>query len=166
MGHLAYYELQRMVDYFYHADYSDDLGEKAEIHPLQLHVKMFSLGDQYEIPHLSTVAAQKYSTRCTSSWDAFEFLTSIADIYETTPSCIKQLRDMACLEIRKHLPGMLKNTIVAEEYEKILVEVPDFAKELLKSYVHRPLYGHCIWCASIEPMEALQRRCLTCMKGT
>ena len=166
MGHLAHYELERLVNFFYHGEYSHDLEENVDISLLQLHARMFSLADQYEIPHLGALAAHSFASRCTQSWLADEFLASISDIYETTPSSVAQLRVTACMEIRKHLPAMLHEKDAAEMYERTLTEVPDFAKDLLNSYVQHPLYRHCRWCNSNEPMEALQRRCLTCKKGT
>jgi hypothetical protein len=154
-----------MVHFFYNLDYDDDLPDGMDMSPLQLHTRMFALADQYDIPSLSTIAVEKYSSRCAASWMPMEFLASVQDIYETTPVCIRELRDMACTIIRKHLPEMLDNKEVAEIYERTLVEEPEFAKDLLQSYVSSSLYGDCMTCVSSQPMEALQARCKKCGKG-
>jgi len=60
---------------------------------------------------------------------------------------------------------MLDNTDVAEMYEKILAKNQGFAKDLLRSYAHNPLYGNCPPCGSSQLMEALQVRCKKRRKG-
>jgi speckle-type POZ protein len=164
MGHVPHLVLKQMVNFFYNMDYGHDLPDEADISPLQLHAQMFALADQYDILGLGAIALEKYIYRCLESWLPMEFLASIRDVYETTPICIKELRDTVCMTIRKHLPTMLDNTDVAETYEKILEENPGFARDLLKSYVYNPLYGICLSCNSNQPMEALQGRCKKCRK--
>jgi speckle-type POZ protein len=165
MGHLPHFVLKQMINFFYNMDYDDDLPDEADMSPLQLHARMFALADQYDIPGLSTIALEKYSSRCAVSWVPMEFLASIQDVYETTPICIRQLRDTACMAIRKHLPKMLDDTDVAEMYEKILVENPGFVRDLLRSYVCNPLYGRCSLCCSNQPMEAHKVSCKKCRMG-
>ena len=80
-------ELGKLVDFFYHMDYIDDLGEThnqqeggcVSLH--QFHAHMFAYGDRYDIPALRHVAAQKYSTRCSMSWYPAECLGSIWEVY-------------------------------------------------------------------------------------
>lgn len=165
MGHVRHIELKKMVAFFYNLDYDNDLPEEADMSLLQLHVRMFALADQYDIPGLSVLAADKYSSRCVVTWRPMEVLTSIPDVYGTTPLYIRQLRDTACTAIREHLPRMLQDKDVEETYEMILAEIPEFTKDLLRSYVSNPLYGDCQWCGSCQPMEALQGRCKKCKKG-
>jgi hypothetical protein len=165
MGHVPHLELKRIVSFLYNANYDDDLPDGADISPLQLHAQMFSLADQYDISNLDTLAAEKYLSKCTLSWAPLEFLTSIPNIYTTTPSSVRRLRDIACMIIRKHLPKMLGNEDVADMYETILTEVPEFTKDLLGSYISNPLYGHCTSCGPSQPMEALQARCKQCKRG-
>ncbi|PSN58851.1 hypothetical protein BS50DRAFT_538210 [Corynespora cassiicola Philippines] len=166
MEHMSHIELERMVAFFYEADYVEDLPDGAEVSPLQLHVRMFALADQYDIPDLGMIAAKKYSSRCTKPWIPMEFLESVRDVYDTTLMSNRTLRDMVCMTIRKHLPQMLDDEGIAELYEETLAESPEFAKDLLKSYVDCPFYGGCIACGSNQPMEALQARCKNCGKGT
>ena len=165
MDHVHHIELKKLVDFFYSSEYDDCLPEEADISLLQLHARMFALADQYDIPGLSHLAAEKYFSRCTASWEPLEFLVSLQDVYETTPVSTRLLRNTACTAIRKQLPRMLDNKDVAEMYDKILSGTPDFTKDLLRCYVSNPLYGYCQSCYSYQPMEALQGRCKKCKKG-
>ncbi|EUC39645.1 hypothetical protein COCMIDRAFT_110964 [Bipolaris oryzae ATCC 44560] len=165
MDHVQYIELKKLVDFFYSSEYDNCLPEEADISLLQLHARMFALADQYDIPGLTHLAAGKYFSRCTTSWEPLEFLVSLQDVYETSPASTRLLRDTACTAIRKHLPRMLNSEGVAEMYDKVLSEIPDFTKDLLRCYVSNPLYGHCQSCFTYQPMEALQGRCKKCKKG-
>ena len=60
---------------------------------------------------------------------------------------------------------MLDNNAVAAAYEKVLIEVPEFTKDMLGIYVTAPLYGDCSTCGLNQAFEALQVRCNGCGKG-
>ena len=171
MVDISHLELKKMVQFFYSMSYDDKILEVTEretespISLLQLHARMFALGDRYDIPGLMDVAVNKYSSRCTVSWEPLQFLESICDIYERTPSSVKDLRNAACIRMRKHLPKMLDNEAVATAYEKVLTEVPEFTKDMLGIYVTAPLYGDCSTCGSHQAFHPLQVRCNGCGKG-
>ena len=164
MEHVRHIELSKMVAFLYDFDYDDDVPDEADMSLLQLHARMFALADQYDVPSLGALSLRKYS-RCTVSWNPIEFLVSIQDVYETTPSCIRQLRKTACMAIRKHLPSMLQDEHVAQMCERVLTEYVEFTKDLLRTYVSDPFYGNCQCCGSNQPMEVLQGRCKRCKRG-
>lgn len=169
---VSYLELEKMVMFFYSMNYNDDIPEAAEretvsrISLLQLHARMFALGDRYDIPGLRDVAVKKYSSRCAVSWEPLEFLKSLYDVYERTPSSLRHLRNAACILMRKKLPKMLDDKAVAAAYEEVVIEVPEFTKDMLAIYVTAPLYGDCSTCGPNQAFEALQVRCNRCGKGS
>ena len=160
-----------MVQFLYSMGYDDDIPDVTERETesptsvLQLHARMFALGDRYDIPSLRDKAVKKYSSRCAGSWEPLELIESICDVYERTPSSVRHLRDAACIRVRKKLPKMLDDEAVAIAYEKVLTEVPEFTKDMLRIYVTAPLYGDCSTCGSDQAFEALQVRCNGCGKG-
>ena len=108
---------------------------------------------------------KKYSSRCTVHLEPLELIESICDVYEGTTMSVRQLREIACNLMRKNLPGMLDDEAVETVYEKVLIEVPEFARDMLEVYVYTPLYGDCSTCKSNQAFEALQVRCKRCGKG-
>lgn len=96
-----------MVNFFYSMDYDDDISEVTEqetgprLSLLQLHARMFALGDRYDIPGLRDVAVKKHSSRCAVSCDPLELIESICDVYERTTASVSQLRNAACVLMRK-----------------------------------------------------------------
>jgi hypothetical protein len=171
MVDISYMELKKMVNFFYSMNYDDEIPEETgdETRPpislLQLHARMFALGDRYDVPGLRDTAVKKYSSRATVPGVPLELLESIYDVYKGTPASVRQLRDAAGILVRKSLPKMLDEAAVATAYEKVLDEVPEFTKELLGIYVKAALYGECYTCGSNQGMEALQVRCMRCGKG-
>ncbi len=96
-----------MVNFFYSMDYDDDIPEVTEqetgprLSLLQFHARMFALGDRYDIPGLRVVAVKKYSSRCAASCDPLELIESVYDVYERTTVSVRQLRNAACVLMRK-----------------------------------------------------------------
>jgi hypothetical protein len=165
MDHVPHVYLRKMIDFFYSTDYDEDLPEAADTSVLQLHTETFLLADQYDITGLLSIVAKKYWARCVSAWDALEFLHSLRNLYKLAPPSIFRLRKFACLVVRGHLPEMLDDAVTTECYEKTILEIPEFAKDLLHSYIHSPLIGYCDTCRSNQDMESLQTRCQNCSKG-
>ena len=152
-------------------DYDTSMLEDTEtesppqMSPLQLHARMFTLGDRYDISGLRSVAAKKYSSRCDVS-EPLEFIDSIYDVYEGTPASIGQLRALACIRMRSRLPKILDEEVVRTAYQRVLTDVPEFSRDLLDSYVKAPLFRRCSTCYSDQAFEALQARCKRCGKGS
>ena len=168
MKDLSYLELMKMVRFFYNFDYDDDIPENIEpktessLSLLQLHARMFALGDRYDIPGLREYAVRKYSSRCAACWNSLEFLKTIPVIYESTAASVKQLRNLACNLMRKKMSRILANKCVAAVYDKNLSELPEFTKDMLGVYVKWPSYGVCGACNSAENLRVLLFECPKC----
>jgi hypothetical protein len=157
--------LKKLVQFFYSLNYSGMVPEDTGMSPLQLHAKMFGLADEYDIPGLLRVAASKYSARCVDSWEPLEFLTSIPNVYDAAPTNVSLLCHTACMAIRKRLPEMLNDKAVAERYKQTVSENPEFATDLLQTYIESPLYLPCSNCGSHQSMKVVQgwaSRCKRC----
>ncbi|KAL5394092.1 hypothetical protein PMIN02_005289 [Paraphaeosphaeria minitans] len=158
LGHVPYEHLARMVEFFYHMDYSEKLPEGTQESTLGLHAQMFALADQYEIPALLSMSEAKYSERCVKAWEPLDFLSSVSAIWESTPTAVQGLRNTACVAVRRHLPDMLEDSSTAERFKNTLSECSVFARDLLDSYIKNPLFGYCQMCRSDHGMEPLPAR--------
>jgi hypothetical protein len=165
MNDVPFLFLDRLVQFLYNMDYDEVMPLDADLSVLQLHARMFALADKYEISDLLSVAANKYSARCLTAWEPSEFLSSIPDVYDGTPPSISTLRRHAYTAIRKNLPAMLNDETISNDYDHTVTEHPDFAKDLLQSYVVEPVFKRCHVCSSHQRMEILQMRCKVCKKG-
>lgn len=165
MGHVPHHLLERLISFFYNMDYNKAPAESANESTLQLHAHMFALADQYDIPELFSRAKGKYWERCIKAWDSLEFLLSVPVVFESTPASLLELRQAACVAVRRYLPGMLEDSIIAESFEKTLRANPAFAKCLLENYIETSLFGYCRTCRPYHGLEPLQTRCQKCNKG-
>lgn len=160
-----------MVDFFYTGDYAEeseeeDTGEDA-IPVLSVHVAMFALADKYDIEELTVLSAKKYSENLTKNPDVSNFLLSISEVYNSTRTSSRGLRDRALAFARERLPGFLTSLDAKERFDEVTADTPEFTKDLLYSFMHYPLMGYCNTCGSSKPVpvEPLQLRCKQCGKG-
>jgi hypothetical protein len=129
VNHVPHAQLEKLVQYLYSTDYNEIIPTVAETSLFQLHARMFSLADAYDIPKLRTVAADKYSAHCFTIWKVSDFFLSIRDVYdETRPSALRQI---ACKAIRGKLPALANDKVVGKHFSHSIVDNPDFAKDFL-----------------------------------
>lgn len=133
--------VRRMVDFFYTGDYKDEDGGHGEpecsgdggLSPLRIHARMFALADMYQVDDLMTLAVGKYVKALKQGAGPTELLEPIPDVYRSTPSSVRALRDKAVAAIRGELerPGA-KDALLAA-YDDIADAAPAFIKDLLTS---------------------------------
>ena len=164
---ISYFDLERLVYYFYHDEYEADLGaamktigehriDSALVSPealeyaisrfkvaleveeeepqLQLHSRMFALGDRYDIRDLRKCAAGNFGNNLGRA-GSNELLQSVYGIYEGTAPSMRALRDLVSKEVRKRLREIHKDKDTDATYYKICDDVPDFRKDLLDIFV-------------------------------
>ncbi|KAL6405391.1 Kelch-like protein 21 [Ilyonectria robusta] len=133
--------VRRMVDFFYTGDYAEESEEED--------------------------TAKKYSENLTKNPDVSNFLLSISEVYNSTPTSSRGLRDHALAFAREKLPGFLTSLDAKERFDEVTADTPEFIKDLLYSFMHYPLMGYCDNCGSSKPVpvEPLQCRCKQCGKG-
>lgn len=159
-----------MVEYLYTGIYDDKRAGASEetlesISAAKFNARMFALADKYQIDGLQTLSASKYTYAISMNDHSYTFLETIPEVYLMTPPTARALRDVALSFCRRHLTTRLEITEVQMAFDRVSAEVPDFARELLYSFVKTPALGHCPGCGSGQPMEILQCRCKSCGKG-
>lgn len=148
--------VEKMLEYLYTGDYSepgdDGLKNASSIHlskkvakelpkspvapisALQLHAKLFALGDKYCIQDLCQMASSKYSYRVTSRFDAIECLDSIPDVFFSSLKNGEELKRAAVDASKTHLGRYMRAEPVRAKYDLIIAQVPEFAKLLLEKF--------------------------------
>ncbi|KAL6406003.1 hypothetical protein AUP68_10561 [Ilyonectria robusta] len=162
--------VRRMVDFFYTGDYtgeSEDNTSEDAIPILSVHTTMFALADKYNMEELRVLSAKKYSENLKKNPDVVNFLLSISEVYNSTPTSSRGLRDPALAFARERLPESLTSSDAKEWFDKATADTPEFIKDLLYSFIQYPLMGYCSDCgrANPVPVEPLQCRCKQCGKG-
>ncbi|KAI1046018.1 hypothetical protein LB505_010771 [Fusarium chuoi] len=165
--------IQLMVDYLYTGDYSIDMNEPDEPDKtntasnsgaLSTHAIMYALGDEYDIKGLRDLSAQKYSWSLDESLELDEFLSSIPFVYTMTPDSSRGLRDPTLEYARNKLRDAGGQSEIRDAFDELLIECPDFLKELLYYCVQAPSFGYCPCTGPRDrvPVEAEGYRCKGC----
>ncbi len=117
-----------------------------------LHVEMYALADQYDIPALGDLAKARFDGICTLEWNPKSFVDIIPRVYESTLESNQGLREVVIRHARTHSCEMLEDGRVKAGFRDLSVTVPEFAWALLKEYMRvRPTMHDEAWMA--EPTE-------------
>lgn len=166
-------EVIRLIDFFYTMDYQEDpydveQPEEPRTSSLQLHAQMFALGDRYDIPSLRTLAVHRYEKVCSQERNTLDFLESIPQVYGTTPSALRGLRDIVIDFSRRHLIDPDARAFSSEAVairNRVIDECTEHSQDLLRSFLTNPVLSHCSTCHGMRGMTILQARCRDCLKG-
>ena len=125
---------------------------------------MYALGDKYQAAGLSKLAVQKYEGTLKRAWVPQSFLRSIPKVYKLTPESNRELRNVTLRHARSYLEQLKSDDVRQTLFRGTCLDVPEFAVDLLQSYVKVSLRGDCFHCGR-QPVEPMQLKCLKCGKG-
>ena len=97
--------------------------EDAESKPLPdytLHVEMYALSDQFDIPALGVLARAKLEATCLLNWNSTSFLEIIPRVYESTLESNQGLRTVVLDYARKHSNDFMTDDLLKTSYESVL----------------------------------------------
>lgn len=157
--------IRKMVHFLYSGFYGTSMRGEEKYGPvsgLQVHARMFALGDKYDIPALREFAVTKFATRLRGFSTHLDVLECVSDVYQLTPPSVIHLRDLLSKETRVRLERYLKYAGSREAFESIIAEVPEFATDVLDVYMNSPLQGQCMMCNRVKPVESVSRLCFEC----
>lgn len=162
-----------MVDYLYTGNYetkskdSDSSGQCEVVPELVLHTKMFSLADKYLMDGLLALSASKFKQAIRDERNTCTFIQCIPEVYDLQFDSSRILCDIVVESMRERIANPPLKANVQKSLDGVLDEAPEFAGDLVRSFVQRPMLGHCSNCSSyqIVPIASLQRKCEKCGKG-
>ncbi len=132
-----------------------------------LHVEMYALADQYDIPALGDLAKARFDGICTLEWNPKSFVDIIPRVYESTLESNEGLREVVIRHARIHSSEMMGGGQVEDSFRALSVTVPEFAWALLKEYmtVHPTMHDEAWMAEATEPYSmrkraAIERRSL------
>ena len=155
-----------MLKYFYTGKYNEPINESKDLR-LQLHVQVLTyiLADKYDIPTLMGLAEKKFKATLDRCPPVEAYLSVVRDVYNIpTPS--NALRTIAVDYARMKFRDIMESPDLGI-LRATLQDEPEFAFDVLQSFVKAPLRGRCssTSCGPNQEAEALQARCKKCGKG-
>jgi hypothetical protein len=124
--------IEAMIHFMYGFDYDSSGGDRGRVSPMLFNVKVYQVGDKYDVPKLKAQARQKFINAIEKCWEMDDFPVAIADTYTTTISTDRGLRDPLVSTVLNHIDVLLTN----EDFVQVLRETIGFAADLVQSQKH------------------------------
>jgi hypothetical protein len=162
--------VQCMVEYIYTGNYDDVSGTPGfqclgDPSPQCINARVFALADKYQMEGLQALSIGKYSHALEETRDVGLFFRTLPDVFALTPQNVGGLRDVAIQFARKHLARGLQEPRVKAMYDDLVVEIPEFPRDLLSSFLQNRVIGNCSSCGSNRPMSIMRCKCKNCGKA-
>ncbi|KAG6238746.1 hypothetical protein E4U25_001452 [Claviceps purpurea] len=175
--------VRRMLDYIYTGNY-DDLPSKGPTQDgkrsstkvaklgsaphVLLHAKMMELGDMYLVDGLGLFANERFGILLKSETTRNILVDIIPEVYAMEIKSCKLIRKTLIDLMRRRLAHRPLLAEVEGSWENATRDVPEFTRDLFKSFKDMPVLGHCRNCggnAKTVPVAPLQLKCLLCDRG-
>lgn len=163
-----------MLQHLYTIDYPGhkiSIGtdeEPSHVSELLTHVKMYAIGDEYDIKDLKDEALWKFEQAMKAKKGHIGELTSLLEvipaIYTTTPENDRGLRDLVAGFGAQHIERMKD----LPELEDVVVQAPKFLFEVLPQYFRRlqdergTISWHCQRCYTATTWKCSRLVCDRC----
>ncbi|KAI1828216.1 BTB/POZ protein [Xylaria intraflava] len=138
------FTVERMIQYMYSGTYDARPGmyDSESASRLQMHARVFALADKYQIDELETLSAREYTVSLHDKVDISPFLGSIHDVFNLTPQSKRAMR-IAAINFAKNYLGaaMRGSSDLQTRFNDTARDIPDFAQELLESFLMAPVPG-------------------------
>jgi len=118
--------VEAMLHFMYRFDYDGSGNDQGRVSPMLFNVQVYGIADKYGILALKSVAKEKFDKAVRTCWDMDDFAHVITEIYSSTPSTDRGLRDTV-VDVALTDRG-LRDTVVdvAHEHIRALLEKDDF----------------------------------------
>lgn len=112
----------------YEADYDASGSNRARISPMLFNARMYEVGEKYSIPHLKNRAKGKFEDAVRTCWDMDDFSPAIVEVYTSTPSTDRGLRDIISKIAFENIKSLLKK----HDFRSVLMEHAGFSADIVQ----------------------------------
>ncbi|KAF9884934.1 hypothetical protein FE257_000925 [Aspergillus nanangensis] len=104
------------------------LARRDDAAAMMFYVRVYQVTDKYEVKYLNTQTIRKFKAAVRRGWGCDALPTVIDNVYSTTPSSDRGLRDPLVSVFVDHLDILLKR----EEIKQALKDTPEFTVDVLQ----------------------------------
>jgi len=121
-----------LISYFYTFNYQWPTKEdsSAAIHPLIGHVRMHATADRLDVQGLKTLAKENFAQLAKIAWTHPQFPAAVKEVYETTVSTDRALRDVARDVVKNNICALLEK----ENFVRVLSNVAEMGYDLVQLF--------------------------------
>lgn len=121
-----------MIRFMYGFIYNS--ADHGEINPMLLNTRVYGVAEKYGAPALKEHARTRFEQSL--NWNAVEFPLVIEEVYGSTHSSVRGLRDVVVKATRDNAEELMKT----EAFLRVLEYSPGFAADMVKELVERPAH--------------------------
>lgn len=100
--------VEAMLHFMYRFDYDGSGNDQGRVSPMLFNVQVYGIADKYGILALKSVAKEKFDKAVRTCWDMDDFAHVITEIYSSTPSTDRGLRDTVVDVAHEHIRALLE----------------------------------------------------------
>lgn len=153
-----------MLKFFYTSKYHEPADESEELRPrLEMQILTYNLADKYDVPDLMELVGKRFKSTLGTKIPPEEYFPLVLLLY-TLPTPTDALKNIVVEYARVNFRDILHSPDL-ESMRTTILDLPEFAFDVLQLFANAPLRGHCYSCGSMQAAEALQARCVKCRKG-
>jgi speckle-type POZ protein len=115
-----------MIYFMYTFDYDGSGINKERASPMIFNVEVYSIADKYGVLALKSRAKEKFDRIVKTCWDIDDFAHAITEVYSSTPSTDRGLRDTVIEVARNNISTLLEK----KDFRSVLEETVGFAADV------------------------------------
>lgn len=115
-----------MLQFMYTFEYDWRSNDQEQVSPMLFDVRVYGIAEKYGVSALKVRAKEKFEAVVKKWWHLDDFSHSVVEIYRSTPSTDRGLRDIAVSVACEHISELLKNS----SFNDALEEIADFAADI------------------------------------
>ncbi|KAF3492433.1 uncharacterized protein GIQ15_01950 [Arthroderma uncinatum] len=118
-----------IIHFLYGFDYDSSGSSGARISPMLFDAQIYGLTEKYGIPSLKERVKEKFANSVRACWDMDDFPLVIEEVYTTTASADRGLRDLITGTCHEHFSELLQKEGFIRALESCIYFAADLAKQ-------------------------------------
>jgi hypothetical protein len=137
-----------MLHFMYRFDYDGSGNDQGRVSPMLFNVKVYGIADKYEIWALQLLAEKKFAKAVRTCWDMDDFAHVVSEIYSSTPSTDRGLRDIVVDIAHENIEALLEK----DDFLGVLEGTAGFAADVTQLLAQKKRLSNrkykCPYCAN------------------
>ncbi|KKZ63347.1 hypothetical protein EMCG_02348 [[Emmonsia] crescens] len=125
--------IEAMIYFMYESDYDSSGNSQGRISPMLFNAKVYGVAEKYGVSRLKQEAKAKFEDAVRTCWDMDDFTPTIMEVYTSTISTDRGLRDVLVDTTSTHIKSLLQKG----PFVLILEECAGFSADVIQLLARR-----------------------------
>lgn len=120
--------VEAMLRFMYTFDCDGSGNDQERVSPMIFNAEVYSIADKYGVQALKTRSKEKFDKAVKTCWDMDDFARAITEVYSSTPSTDRGLRDTVAHTVVENIQGLLTKP----DFQDVLEDTVGFGADVTK----------------------------------